>query len=132
MRVVAGNQLTLSFEPSVRQRFPTLRQCLQYVVLQDPRGIKAVAADCDLSESELSRRLTEKSDGNPRSCDVDDVLVAVMHSTRSLLPLQWLAAEFGQDDESRRAAAVTTVESLLPQLQIALAELKRPERGGRR
>lgn len=128
MRVVASSQLSLTFEPGIRQRFPTLRQCLHHVVLSDPRGIKSVAADCDLSESELSRRLSKKGENDPRSCDVDDVLVAVMHSTRSLLPLQWLAAEFGQDDDSRRAAAVTTVEGLLPQLQMALAEMKRAGR----
>lgn len=124
MRVVAGNQLTLDFEPSVRQRFPTLRQCVHYTVLQDPRGIKQVAADCDMSESELSRRLSKRKPGSPRSCDVD-LMVAIMRSTRNLLPLQWLIAEFVPDDRSRQAAAIASVETLLPQLQGALADLKR-------
>ena len=124
MRVLAGNQLMLDFEPSIRQRFPTLRQCVHYVVLQDPRGIKQVASDCDLSEPELSRRLAKKKPGSPRSCDVD-LMVAVMRSTKSLLPLQWLLAEFVPDDRTRQAAALSTVETLLPQLTTALAEMKR-------
>lgn len=124
MRVLAGNQLTLDFEPSVRQRFPTLRQCVHYVVLQDPRGIKQVAADCDMSESELSRRLAKKKAGSPRSCDVD-LMVAIIRSTKSLLPIHWLLAEFVPDDRTRHATALSTVELLLPQLMHAVTELKR-------
>ncbi len=125
MRVVPGSQLTLSFEPTVRQRFPTLRQCIHHIVLLDPRGIKAVASDCDLSESELSRRLTKKGDSDPRSCDVDEVMVAVMRSTKNLLPVQWLLAEFAQDDQSRLAAALSTIETLAPALMDAVAVVKR-------
>jgi hypothetical protein len=123
MRVLAGNQLTLDFEPSVRQRFPTLRQCVHYTVLQDPRGIKAVAADCDLSESDLSRRLAPKKKGSPRACDVD-LMAAIMRSTKNLLPIQWMLAEFVPDDRTRQAAALSTVETLLPQLMAAVATMK--------
>jgi len=62
VRVVAASQLTLELQGDVRQRFATLRECLHWTVLNDPRGLKAVAADCDLSVSELSRRL-HPSDG---------------------------------------------------------------------
>lgn len=126
MRVVAGSQLTLDFEPSIRQRFQTLRQCVHFAVLEDRRGIKAVASDCDISVSELSRRLAP-TEGDPRSCDVD-LMVAVMRSTGSRLPLQWLIGEFVPDEQSRHSAALTTVELLLPQLQAALAELKKGSR----
>lgn len=126
MRVVAGNQLTLDFEPSVRQRFTTLRQCLHFTVLEDRRGIKAVASDCDISQSELSRRLAP-TEGDPRSCDVD-LMVAIIRSTKNLLPLHWLLAEFIPDDRTRQAAAVATVESLVPQLQAALGEIRRAGR----
>lgn len=125
MRVVSSTQLTFSFEPSIRQRFPSLRQCLHYVVLQDPRGIKAVAADCDLSESELSRRLTKKEEGAPRSCDVDDVLVAVMRSTKSELPLQWLHGEFSTDDATRTTNALHMIEMLAPQLLAAADHIRK-------
>lgn len=127
MRVVAGNQLTLNFEPSIRQRFATLRECVHYVVIDDKRGIKAVASDCDISVSELTRRLSP-TDNDPRSCDVN-LMVGIMRSTKSLLPLQWLVAEFVPDDHTRHTAALTAVETLLPQLLGAVAELKR---GGKR
>ena len=123
MRVVAGNQLTLDFQPSVRARFQTLRQCVHFAVLEDPRGIKQVAADCDISVSELSRRLAP-TDGDPRSCDVN-LMVEVMRSTKSLLPLQWLIGEFVPDEKSRLVTALSAAESLLPQLQTVIAELQR-------
>jgi hypothetical protein len=123
MRVVAGSQLTLDFQPSVRARFPTLRQCVHFAVLEDPRGIKAVASDCDISISELSRRLAP-TEGDARSLDVN-LMVEVMRSTKSLLPLQWLLGEFVPDEKSRLVTALSAAESLLPQLQTVIAELQR-------
>lgn len=133
MRVVSGSQLTLDFQPSVRARFPTLRQCVHFAVLEDSRGIKSVAADCDVSVSELSRRLAP-TDGDPRSCDVN-LMVEIMRSTKSLLPLQWLVGEFVPDEKTRLVTALSTAEQLLPQLQSALAELQRataPDSGASR
>lgn len=126
MRVVAGSQLTLDFEPSVRQRFQTLRQCVHFIALDDKRGMKAVASDCDVSVSELTRRLAP-TEGDPRSCDVD-LMVEIIRSTKNTLPLQWLLGEFVPDDRSRHATALATVELLLPQLQGALSELKKGAR----
>lgn len=123
MKIKASNQLTLDFEPSVRQRFATLRECLHFTVLEDRRGIKAVASDVDVSTSELSRRLAP-TEGDPRSLDVN-LMVAIMHSTQNLLPLQWLLGEFTRDEATRQAAAISAVENLLPQLTYALHELKR-------
>ena len=128
MRVVAGTQLTLDFQPSVRARFPTLRQCVHFAVLEDPRGIKAVASDCDISVSELSRRLAP-TEGDARSLDVN-LMVEVMRSTGSLLPLQWLLGEFVPDEKSRLVTALSAAESLLPQLQTVISELQRGRDGG--
>ena len=130
MRVVAANQLTLELQGDVRQRFGSVRECLHWTVLNDPRGIKAVAADCDLSVSELSRRL-HPTDDDPRSCDVN-LMVKVMHSTRDLAPLHWLIAEFLQDAETKRRAAVDQLSTLMPQIAALLTEAGKPPGGGRR
>lgn len=120
MRVVAANQLTLELQTDVRTRFGTLRECLHWTVLNDPRGIKAIAADCDLSVSELSRRL-HPSDDDPRSCDVN-LMVRVMQTTRDLAPLHWLMAEFLQDADTKRRAAVDQLSNLMPQIAALLAD----------
>lgn len=120
--VVSGSQLQLNFEPSIRQRFSTLRECVHHIALADPRGMKNVAADCDKSLSELSRCLSP-SDGDPRSCDVN-LMVAVMRSTGNTAPLQWLLGEFGIDEATRRATTLTRIDHLVAELSGLAAEVK--------
>ena len=132
MRVVASSQLTLELQPGIRQRFNSLRECLHWTVLNDPRGIKAIAGDCDLSVSELSRRL-HPSDDDPRSCDVN-LMVKVMHATGDLAPLHWLMSEFLQDEDAKRRSAVDQLSNLMPQIAALLAEagVSQAKAGGRR
>lgn len=118
MRVVAGN-LTLELEPGLRQRFPTLRDCVHWTVLNDPRGIKAVAADCDLTVSELSRRLAP-TEGDPRSFDVN-LMVKVMRSTGDYTPIYWQMAEFLADDDTKHREAVSELRRMMPRLAQLLA-----------
>jgi hypothetical protein len=122
MRVVTAAQLTLSLEPGLLQRYKTLRDCLHHSCLNDPRGLKAIAADCDLSASELSRRLNP-SPGDPRSLDVD-VFVDIMASTDDYMPLRWLIARFLPDDTQRQAVAVQKLERLMSEVASVLHEVK--------
>ena len=114
MRVVPGSQLRLELQPGLLTRFASLRECVYHSVLNDSRGLKAVAADCDLSKSELSRRL-HPTDGDPRSLDVD-LFVQIMRSTGDLAPLHWLMAAFLEDDDSRRRAATDQLARMLPEI----------------
>lgn len=123
MPVVPANQLTLSLDPTLTQRFKTLRQCLHATVLRDPRGVKAVAADCDLSESELSRRLSPKSPDDPRSLDVD-LMVEILASTGDFMPIDWLVSRFVPNDQHRRAAALQQFERLMTDAAGMLRHLK--------
>ena len=124
MRIASETQLTLSLEPGLLQRFPTLRDCVHHSVLNDPRGMKNVAADVDLSLSELSRRLNP-TDGDNRSCDVN-LMVSIMSSTGDLTPLRWLIARFVPDETQRRAVALQKLERLLPEIASVLSEARSP------
>lgn len=119
MTVVSGRSLTLELEPGLLQRFPTLRDCVHWTVLNDPRGVKAVAADCDMSVSELTRRLAP-TDGDPRSCDVN-LMVKVMRSTKDHTPIFYLMAEFLADDETKQREAVNELSRMMPRLAQLLA-----------
>lgn len=55
MRVVASNQLTLELQPGIRQRFTSLRECLHWTVLNDPRGIKRPSLPTAISASPSCR-----------------------------------------------------------------------------
>ncbi len=120
MRVATGSQLTLELQPGLLRRYATLREAVHHSVMNDPRGMKAVAADCDLSVSELSRRL-HPSDGDPRSLDVN-LFDAILASTGDLTPLHWLNAKYLADAETKRQVAIETLGRVLPELTQLLAD----------
>lgn len=132
MRIVSGTQLTFELQPGLLQRYSTLRQCVYHTALNYSRGMKALAADLDLSESELSRRLNP-SEGDNRSCDVN-LMAQIIEATGDLTPLHWLMARFLRDSETRKRAAVDQLAALLPQIATLLADAGAAEqkRGGNR
>lgn len=130
MRVVAGTSLTLDLEPGLLQRFPTLRDCVHWTVLNDPRGIKAVAADCDLSPSELTRRVAP-TEGDPRSCDVN-LMVLIMQSTQDFTPIYYQMARFLTDEETKRRHAIDRLDQMMPELARLLDAARVESKRGRR
>lgn len=120
MRVVAANQLTLELQPDLLRRFSTLRQCVHHVALNYQHGMKNLAADLDLSESELSRRLSPSENDN-RSCDVN-LMVQIMERTGDATPLHWLMARFLRDPDVRKQAAVEQLAQLVPEIVSLLAD----------
>lgn len=132
MRVVSSTQLTLELQPDLLKRYTTLRQCVWHTVMNYPRGPKALAADLDLSESELTRRLNP-SENDSRSCDVN-LMDQIMVLTGDLTPLQWQMAKHLRDQEAKRAAALDQVAGLVPHLVQLLADagVSAPTKAGRR
>lgn len=110
----------LELQPGLLRRYSTLREVTHHSVLNDPRGLKAVAADCDISVSELSRRLAP-TDGDPRSLDVN-LFDAILTSTGDLTPLHWLNAKYLADAEAKKRAAFETLGRVLPELTRLLSD----------
>lgn len=120
MRVVAGTQIALELQPGLLRRYATLREAVHHSVMNDPRGMKAVAADCDISVSEISRRLAP-SEGDPRSLDVN-LFDLILASTGDLTPLHWLNAKHLADAEAKRRAALETLGRVLPEITQLLVD----------
>lgn len=120
---VSKLQLKMDFEPGITDQFRTLKQCVAAVVYGYRGGLNSVAGACDVSPSTLSRMLNENED-DPRHLPLD-FLPSIIEATGDLRPLQWLAAKFLPDDNTRREAAISRIESLLPQLAADLATLKK-------
>lgn len=120
MRIVATNQLTLELQPSLLQRYTTLRQCVWHTALNYSRGLKALAADLDLSESELTRSLNP-SENDPRRCDVN-LMDRIIEVTEDTTPIQWQMAKHLRDKEARRSAAVDQLAQLMPQIATLLVD----------
>lgn len=66
MNVRAKQQLTLDFEKGLSSLFNSGRELLQTAVHQQNRMQKAIAADMDLSPSQLTRKLSQSPEDSAR------------------------------------------------------------------
>lgn len=118
-----ASQLTLHFEPSLPERFGSLRAYLAFRAATQAKPLKVVAAEMDLSPSALSRKLNP-GEGDTARFTVDD-LEAYLQATGDVgAVLEYLAAKYGDTDESRKARLLSQVEQMLPQLGTLLATLR--------
>jgi hypothetical protein len=124
--VVSKLQISLDFEPALTEQFRTLKQVCAACVYGFRGGLGAVAIHCDLSPSALSRMLNENED-DPRHLPVD-LLTSIIEVTQDYRPIHWLIAKFLPSEEVRARAAVTQLESVLPQITAALAVLQKSKR----
>jgi len=112
-------QMPLDFLPGLTERHPTLLSCCHEVVVRHERPMKAIAADMDLSSSELGRKLAP-AEGDPRLLSVHD-LVRLIEATGDLSPIHWLIERFAIDEDLKQRRATSELAKLLPQL-VALAK----------
>lgn len=122
MPVAAPNQLTLEFEPGLVERYQNAMDVVRKVAYSHPNPLKTIAADMDMSQSTLSRKLAQDPD-DPRRMSVDD-LEAFVRATGDVTVIEYLAAKYLQSDEQRRACAISSAESLLRELAAVLPSLK--------
>jgi hypothetical protein len=125
MPSASDSQLTLSFEPSLPEKYRTLRDFLAYRVQVQQKPAKTIAGDMDMSPSMLSRKLTP-SDGDTQRFNVDD-LENYISTTGDTAAIEYLASKYLCSDESRKARAISRVEALSTELANALAALKGPK-----
>lgn len=109
-------QLTLSFESGVSDRFHTLRECVATGVYQ--RGLKRVAIDLDQAPSNLSVQL---SDDHSRHFSVDS-LERYIEKTGDLVPVYYLVEKFIKPRDGRQEAALAQLPALAEQLQAMLKQ----------
>ena len=115
-------QLTLNFEPSLPEKYNSLRDFLAYRVQVQQTPAKTIAGDMDMSPSMLSRKLTP-SEGDTQRFNCDDLenYIKVSGDTSAI---EYLASKYLCSDESRKARAIARVEHLATELSNALASIK--------
>lgn len=91
-------QITIRFDAGLVESYPTIKELIAARVHQQGRPQKAVAADLDLSPSELSRRLSGSDSDTHRNFDVN-LLVRFIEETGDKTPIDWLVERFYQSDE---------------------------------
>lgn len=111
-------QHTLNFEPGLAERWKTLKSCVRGRVYGNGKPLKAIAADMDLSESDLSRKLGENPN-DPRNLTCDD-LEAYILKTGDTTPIVYLVEKYAINLEAKQAYAAAELARQLPEI-IALA-----------
>ena len=115
-------QLTLNFEPSLPERFRTLRDYLAHRVQVQAKPAKTIAGDMDMSPSTLSRKLSP-GDGDTQRFNVDDLENYIGH-TGDVGAIEYLASKYLCTDEQRRLNTLARVEALSIELAGLVAAIK--------
>lgn len=115
--------MTFSFEPSLPERFPTLRSYIAHRTPLLGKSAKVIAADMDMSPSTLSRKLNP-TDGDTQRFNLDDLEDYIKSTGEAPAVIEYLAAKFMDSDDARKARALSKVERLSVELANALTMLR--------
>lgn len=107
-------QLNLTFEPGLAQRYRDIRECFAACVYQ--RGLGRVAAAVDVAPSNLSAMLS--GERNLPADLIERYMVEFGDTTPSL----YWAARFLQDATARQKQALAQLPGLVDQLNRLMAE----------
>lgn len=114
-------QLQIDYQGGLTQQFPEFRDVVRASVYACGRPFKAVAADLDMSVSELSRKLADNP-ADPVHFPLTK-LPELLAATGDLRPVYWLIERFMEDPDARRSrilaeasAAMKLLQSLIPQM----------------
>jgi hypothetical protein len=114
-------QLTISLENSLTQQFPQWMDVVRASVYDCGRPFKVIAADLDMSVSELSRRLSP-ADNLPLA--LED-LPKLLGATGDLRPVYWMVESFLEDDTAKTKRAVDQLHKLMPQIHSLLNQVSK-------
>lgn len=107
-------QLSLSLEPGLAQRYRDMRECFAACVYQ--RGLGRVAAACDVAPSNLSVMLSGE-----RHLD-SSLIEKYMNEFSDKTPALYWAARHLQDSATLRQQAIAAIPDLVAQLQRLVKE----------
>ncbi len=110
--VHSASQLTLDFEPGLVERHETLLACIRQCAYTNRNPLKTIAADMDMSQSDLSRKLSGNPD-DPRRFSVDD-LERFVSETGDVTPILYLVEKYLADEDTKQRAAHQRLAKMLP------------------
>ncbi len=111
-------QFELDFEGGLTERFPEFIDCLRASVHGCGRQFKAIAADMDMSASELSKKLSDNSDTHFPARRLPELLLA----TKDYSPIYWLVESFCDDPDAKRRKSIERLAAMLPEIERILRD----------
>lgn len=114
MTLNSPTQLTIDFTPGLTERHASLLDCIRQGAYSHRNPLKTIAADMDMSQSELSRKLSNNPD-DPRKLSVGD-LEKYIEATGDTTPIYWLIEKHLQDDSIKQKHAMAALTKALPDI----------------
>lgn len=115
--------MTLSFDPALPDRFPTLRAYVAHRSAMVTKHLKVQAADMDLSPSTLSRKLNP-AEGDTQRFNLDDLEQWLQSTGDAAAVIDYLASKYMDSPDARRTRALAKLEGLLPELSALVASVR--------
>ncbi len=112
MPALSASQLTLDFAPGLAERHDTLLACLRQCAYSNRNPLKTLAADMDMSQSELSRKLASNPD-DTRRFSVEDLERFIL-ATGDTTPILYLVEKYLADTDQKQRAAEQQLAKMLP------------------
>jgi hypothetical protein len=123
MPSLSAAQMTLSFEPALPDRFPTLRSYVAHRASLTQKSLKTQAADLDMAPSTLTRKLNP-AEGDTQRFNCDDLEEWIKSTGEAAAVIEYLAAKFMDTPEARRSRLLNKLEGMVPELMASIASLK--------
>ncbi len=113
-------QVELNFEGGLTDLFPEWQDMIVESVYGSGKPFKSIAADLDMSSSELSRKIKFNPDDN-----VDFPIRRfdeLLETTGDLRPVFWLVEKYLQDADTQKKQALNELIQLMPKLHNLVKE----------
>lgn len=107
-------QIEIDFEAGLTKRYSTLMEVVNASVRGCGRNMKAVAADMDLSNSDLSRKLAENRDDTRRLQvgELESLIEACGDAGKDIV--YWMVEKYLEDPARRRDRALDMLTEMAP------------------
>lgn len=112
-------QFTLDFEAGILERFPRWRDTFIHIVYSGRGGLNTAAAACDVSPTDLTKRLSGEHLDRPFR--IDDI-EAILEEKKDWTPIYWLLERFLKDPDAKKQAALARIPGLVAALEATLAQ----------
>lgn len=117
---VSTSPVELEIPDGLSERYSTMLEVVRAGAYSHRKPLKTIAADMDVSPSDLSRKLANNPD-DPRRFTVHD-LEAYIHSTGDVQPVLYLVQKFCADPRVKQREALAALAKLAPQIQALLKQ----------
>lgn len=114
MTVTSGRQLVLNFEPGITSRYKSALEAVRDAAYKNRNPLKTIAADMDMSGSDLSRKLGDNPN-DPRQFTLND-LELFLQATGDMSPLFYLVEKYLADQDAKQRMALQQLAANLPNI----------------